>query len=107
MSIKPLWRLMRPHQWLKNGFVLAALVFARHLLEFSYVSRAAIAVTAFCLASSAVYVFNDIIDREQKTEIKVKEFFHFRELYMWFLVPSLLLLGLELFLSATFFRRIP
>ncbi len=65
MSIKPLWRLMRPHQWLKNGFVLAALVFARHLLDFSYVSRAAVAVAAFCLASSAVYVFNDIVDREQ------------------------------------------
>ncbi|GBE15771.1 MAG TPA: decaprenyl-phosphate phosphoribosyltransferase [Proteobacteria bacterium] len=65
MSLNPFWRLMRPHQWLKNGFVLAALVFSRHLLELSYVSRALVAVAAFCLASSAVYVFNDIVDREQ------------------------------------------
>ncbi|MFH1489312.1 MAG: VWA domain-containing protein [Pseudomonadota bacterium] len=49
----------------------------------------------------------EMIDREEKTEVKVKEFFHFRELYTWFLVPALLLLGLELFLRTTFFRVIP
>ena len=36
----------------------------------------------------------DIIDREEKTEVKVKEFFHFRELYLYFLIPALILLSL-------------
>jgi len=49
----------------------------------------------------------DLIDREEKTEVKVKEFFHFRELYPYFLVPALLLLGLELVLRMTVLRRIP
>jgi Ca-activated chloride channel family protein len=49
----------------------------------------------------------DIIDREEKTEIKVKEFFHFRELYHYFLIPALILMGLEIFLKATFLRVIP
>ena len=49
----------------------------------------------------------DIIDRQEKTEVKVKEFFHFRELYHYFLIPALVLLGLEIFLRSTFLRVIP
>jgi Ca-activated chloride channel family protein len=49
----------------------------------------------------------DIIDREEKTEVKVKEFFHFRELYPYFLVPALILFGLEIFLRSTLLRVLP
>jgi Ca-activated chloride channel family protein len=49
----------------------------------------------------------DLIDREEKSEVKVKEFFHFRELYPYFLIPALLLLGLEILLRTTLLRRIP
>jgi Ca-activated chloride channel family protein len=49
----------------------------------------------------------DIINREEKTEIKVKEFFHFRELYQYLLVPTLILIGLEIFLKTTILRVIP
>jgi Ca-activated chloride channel family protein len=49
----------------------------------------------------------DIIDREEKTEIKVKEFFHFRELYYYTLVPGLFLLGLEIFIKNTLLRVVP
>ncbi len=49
----------------------------------------------------------DIIDREEKTDAKVKEFFHFRELYQYFLIPALFLLGLEVFLKTTLLRVIP
>ena len=49
----------------------------------------------------------DIIDQAEKTEVKVKEFFHFRELYMYFLVPALILLALGLFLRTTILRIIP
>ena len=49
----------------------------------------------------------DIIDKEEKTEIKVKEFFHFKELYRFFLIPALFFLGLEIFLKTTVLRVIP
>lgn len=49
----------------------------------------------------------DLIDREEKTEVKVKEFFHFRELYPYFLVPALFFLGIEILLTSTLLRVIP
>jgi Ca-activated chloride channel family protein len=49
----------------------------------------------------------DMIDREEKTEAKVKEFFHFKELYYYFLVPAIVLLGLEILLKTTILRVIP
>jgi len=49
----------------------------------------------------------DTIDRQEKTEVKVKEFFHFNELYLYFLVPALFLLGTEVFVRTTILRVIP
>jgi Ca-activated chloride channel family protein len=49
----------------------------------------------------------EIIDREEKTEIKIKEFFHFRELYTYFLLPALLLFVLEFLLRSTVLRVLP
>lgn len=57
-------RTLRPHQWVKNLFVAAPLVFSRHLLDPAYVLRSAIAVLAFCALSGAVYAFNDVRDVE-------------------------------------------
>jgi decaprenyl-phosphate phosphoribosyltransferase len=59
-----LLRTLRPHQWVKNLFVAAALVFSRHLTDAEYVLRTALAVLAFCLLSGAVYAFNDVRDVE-------------------------------------------
>lgn len=66
------WSLMRPKQWVKNCFVLAALVFSRHLFEPHYLARTAAAFAAFCLISSATYVFNDIFDLERDRHHPVK-----------------------------------
>ena len=49
----------------------------------------------------------EIIDREEKTEIKVKEFFHFRELYAYFLIPAIILFLLEIILRSTILRLLP
>jgi len=49
----------------------------------------------------------EIIDQAEKTEVKVKEFFHFRELYLYFLFPALALLVLEILLKATILRTVP
>lgn len=63
--LTPIIKTMRPHQWTKNAFVLAALVFSQHLLDLPYLTRALVAFAAFCLLSSSVYIFNDIKDRDQ------------------------------------------
>lgn len=64
----PLIRLMRPHQWVKNGFVFVGLLFGHAWEQGEAVDlflRAFSAFIAFCLLSSAVYVMNDLADREQ------------------------------------------
>ncbi len=58
-------RLMRPKQWVKNGFVLAPLVFAGEFLDPVSISRSLLAVLLFCMGSSAAYVVNDIQDIER------------------------------------------
>jgi decaprenyl-phosphate phosphoribosyltransferase len=52
-------RLLRPKQWVKNGFVLAPLFFAFELLNRHALLHAAAAFVIFCAVSSAVYIFND------------------------------------------------
>lgn len=49
----------------------------------------------------------DIIDRSEKTEVKIKEFFHFRELYSYPLIPALVLLLLEVLIRSFVLRTIP
>lgn len=61
---RALLKTVRPHQWVKNLFVAAPLVFARHLTDTWFITRTAIAVLAFCLLSGAVYAFNDVRDVE-------------------------------------------
>ncbi len=60
-----LWRSLRPHQWIKNGALLAALIFSRRGALWSSVGRALVAVALFCAIVGAVYLFNDILDRER------------------------------------------
>lgn len=61
----PLVKLMRPHQWLKNGFVFAGLLFGHAWGDPIKLSQALFAFAAFCMLASAVYVMNDLMDREQ------------------------------------------
>ncbi|TAJ22758.1 MAG: decaprenyl-phosphate phosphoribosyltransferase [Rugosibacter sp.] len=58
-------RLLRPHQWLKNGFVFVGLLFGHAWHDPLIIGQALAAFAAFCLLSSAVYVMNDLLDREQ------------------------------------------
>ena len=53
---------MRPRQWVKNLFVLPALIFSKHIFEWSYASSSMIGLLCFCLVSSAVYLLNDVFD---------------------------------------------
>ncbi len=58
-------RALRPGQWSKNVFVLAPAVFAGGLTAPDTIRAAVTALAAFCAAASAVYLFNDLRDREQ------------------------------------------
>ncbi len=58
-----LLRSLRPEQWLKNGFVLAPLVFAGRIGDPTAWGRALVATACFCSAASATYLLNDVRDR--------------------------------------------
>jgi 4-hydroxybenzoate polyprenyltransferase len=64
---------MRPRQWAKNVFVLAPLVFSQSLTEPRALARAGLAFVAFCMAASAVYLFNDLRDREEDRRHPLKK----------------------------------
>ncbi|MBC3915860.1 decaprenyl-phosphate phosphoribosyltransferase [Undibacterium sp. CY18W] len=59
-----LLKLMRLKQWVKNGFVLAPLIFSGEFLNANAVIHALIALLLFCLGSSATYIINDLHDIE-------------------------------------------
>ncbi|MDX2009601.1 MAG: decaprenyl-phosphate phosphoribosyltransferase [Myxococcaceae bacterium] len=66
----PLWpvaalKALRPKQWTKNGVLLAPLIFAKSAFETGLVVKALVAVAAFSLLASGVYVINDWVDREK------------------------------------------
>src|SRR5436190_23946826 len=55
---------MRPRQWTKNLAIFVGLVFAQQLFTFASFERAGLAFVAFCLASSFIYLLNDLLDLE-------------------------------------------
>lgn len=63
--MRPVVALMRPHQWIKNVVLFAGVVFAGRLSEPDFALRAVAAFVGFCILSSAIYVFNDLVDVEK------------------------------------------
>lgn len=64
-ALKPWLQLLRPHQWVKASFVFVGIVFAHAWNDGAALLAACLAAAAFSLAASAVYVFNDLADRER------------------------------------------
>jgi decaprenyl-phosphate phosphoribosyltransferase len=71
--VKGLIKTIRPHQWVKNLFVLAPMFFHKDVflstsagpaLNLTVTGRALIATLVFCFTSGAVYAINDIVDVE-------------------------------------------
>jgi 4-hydroxybenzoate polyprenyltransferase len=75
-----LWRLggvirtIRPHQWVKNVFVLAPVVFAKEIFDTLLLARAAGAFAVFCLLAGAVYTMNDLADVDADRQHPVKRY---------------------------------
>jgi 4-hydroxybenzoate polyprenyltransferase/phosphoserine phosphatase len=57
-------RALRPHQWAKNALVMVPLFAAHRAADASSVAAALLALTAFCLCASSVYLLNDLLDLE-------------------------------------------
>ncbi|OHD14699.1 MAG: hypothetical protein A2086_06445 [Spirochaetes bacterium GWD1_27_9] len=70
--IKDYIKLIRPKHWIKNFFVFAGLIFSLNLLHLGYIIKSLEAFAAFCLASSAVYILNDIFDKEKDRNHPIK-----------------------------------
>jgi 4-hydroxybenzoate polyprenyltransferase len=64
---------LRPHQWTKNLLVFAALVFAVKLFDPAAVLTAVEAFVIFCALSAAVYLVNDVADRETDRQHPLKQ----------------------------------
>jgi 4-hydroxybenzoate polyprenyltransferase len=68
------WRaLLRPGHWVKNGFVLAPLLFSREFNDGEMCLRALGAFGCFSFAASAIYGINDLCDREADRQHPVKK----------------------------------
>jgi 4-hydroxybenzoate polyprenyltransferase len=67
-------RTIRPHQWVKNVFVLAPVFFAKDLFEPGLFLRAAGAFGVFCLLAGAVYTINDLADADADRKHPIKQF---------------------------------
>lgn len=67
-------RTIRPHQWVKNVFVLAPVVFAKSIFDRDLLLHSAAAFLIFCLLAGAVYTINDLADVEQDRLHPVKRF---------------------------------
>jgi 4-hydroxybenzoate polyprenyltransferase len=67
-------KALRFEQWTKNLVVFAALIFAKEFTDRDLVIQSIEAFILFCLASSAIYLINDVIDakRDRKHPEKAK-----------------------------------
>ncbi|MBV1818557.1 decaprenyl-phosphate phosphoribosyltransferase [Bacteroidales bacterium MSK.15.36] len=65
VKLKGIIQILRPKQWIKNGFVFAALIFSGKFLNVNLLQKNIYAFILFCLTSSTVYVLNDIVDLEK------------------------------------------
>jgi 4-hydroxybenzoate polyprenyltransferase len=61
-QLRYILKTMRPRQWTKNIFVFAALVFDQQLIAPASLLITSLAFVLFCLASSLVYIINDLAD---------------------------------------------
>jgi decaprenyl-phosphate phosphoribosyltransferase len=82
-TLKGLIKTVRPHQWVKNVFVLAPMVFHKDLfistpvgtaLNLAVTFRALAATVVFCLLAGAVYTINDLVDVEADRVHPVKRY---------------------------------
>ena len=70
--MKPILRLIRPKQWIKNLFVFIPMFFGGSLLNVPDILASVVTFLSFSLAASSIYCFNDLIDVEADRRHPVK-----------------------------------
>ncbi|MGD1008744.1 MAG: decaprenyl-phosphate phosphoribosyltransferase [Candidatus Aminicenantales bacterium] len=60
-----IFKSLRPQQWIKNFFIFAPLIFSQNIFNRPLLLKTIEAFAAFCLVSSAHYIFNDLRDLEE------------------------------------------
>lgn len=63
MKASALWEAIRPWQWVKNLFVFAPAVFGLRIHQLPTLLHVTLTFVSFCLAASASYLLNDVVDR--------------------------------------------
>ncbi len=66
--------VLRPGQWVKNGFVWAPLLFSGQFNQWESFVITIKAFFSFCLISSTIYIINDLCDRREDRQHPVKRF---------------------------------
>lgn len=64
-QLTALLKTMRPKQWVKNGFIFAALVFDVKFFDLTYLWHSVLGFVLFSLVSGVVYTMNDLVDIEK------------------------------------------
>ncbi len=72
-TLRAVVETLRPQQWVKNGFIFAALIFSQSLTRWDRCRQVLLAALVFCLVSSATYVLNDILDAAEDRHHPIKK----------------------------------
>lgn len=64
-AVSGILREMRPRQWYKQGVMLIGILFSGNLFQADAWASLLLGITAFTATASALYIFNDILDRER------------------------------------------
>lgn len=73
-KIQALFVLMRPSQWVKNILLFFPLFFAQEIGNLDKLYNVGVVFIAFCLLTSGVYIFNDLIDAKEDRQHPLKKF---------------------------------
>lgn len=58
-------KLLRPKNYVKNFLILLPLVFSKNLFDSKFIIGIVFSLLSFCALSSAVYIFNDLCDKNK------------------------------------------
>ncbi|MGD9156156.1 MAG: decaprenyl-phosphate phosphoribosyltransferase, partial [Bacillota bacterium] len=64
----------RVHQWIKNLFLFAGIIFARQFDQPAQLVKVMVGFVAFCMISSALYILNDWVDIEKDRKHPKKKY---------------------------------
>ena len=73
IKLNPFVKLIRPHQWFKNIFVLGPLFFSINIFDSEMLKNSSLALLCFILASSLTYILNDLHDAKEDKSHPLKK----------------------------------